>query len=178
MSENHFLYKKQKCGISCIKNWFSDMNKFKFLNIYQEKEVIGKYFWFFDIANSIFWYQKFEFLISENPVYFLMRRRLYFWGIFWHQKMIFDKKYANCLLQRMILWYQKFEFLISNNKGYFLISKNQFSDIRKSFLIYKIYKIWIFDIKKYIRFSNIKKYIRFSNIKNFDFIYQKFIFLI
>ena len=65
----------------------------------------------------IFWYQKFDFLISEN--------------IFWY------KKNRN-------FWYQK---IISDIRNYFLISENTWiSDIRKSSRFSDI-KNWISDIR-------------------------------
>ena len=78
-------------------------------------------FWYqkfdFLISEIIFWYQKFDFLISEI--------------IFWYQKNGISDGTPNRTLmlifwyQKMIFWYQKMcEFLISEN--HFLISENQF----------------------------------------------------
>jgi hypothetical protein len=108
------------------KNRFSDIRKY--LSLFDIRK------WFSDIKNSNFWYlkmiflyQKFEFLISENLVYFLISQNLFFdirkwisWYqkffiLFWNQKMIF-------WYQKMIFWYQKFDFLISIIS--FLISEN------------------------------------------------------
>ena len=100
ISENDFLISK---------NGISDIKKF---NIWYKKIL------------TIFWYQKIEFLISENHL--IKKNRAYFLIFFDIRKSISlfsDIKNSNS-------WYQKIYFLISENTLYFLISRNSFSDIK------------------------------------------------
>ena len=93
----------------------------------------------------IFWYQKFDILISEIWIIHIRKSCVFSYeapfyrGILWYQKIIFDIQFF--FYQRMVFWYHWFEFF------------NQ------------ILKVIEYLIKK-ISFSESKKYTRFSNIKN------------
>ena len=97
---------------------------------------IKKYF--FDIKNSISWYQEIEFLVSRNICYFLISRN-----------RIHDTKKSNS-------WYQEFDFFyIKNSISWyqemeFLISKI-FLDIKKYYKRCVLYKrLLVNDCCKYL----------------------------
>ena len=88
-------------------------------------------FWYHKLSEIIFWYQKIDFLISENT--WISDIRNWFsdirksWNFlisennFWYQKLIFWYQTMIFWYQKTIFWYQKFKhFLILEND--FLIS--------------------------------------------------------
>ena len=86
---------------------FSDIRKYIFCDI--KKSV-----WIPDIK-MIFWYQKIDFLISENWFFDIRKSNL------WYLKMCYI-----FYINNVNFWYQKLYFLISENLTYFLISENDF----------------------------------------------------
>ena len=116
----------------------------------------------------IFWYQKFDFLISENILWYKKSEFLTSENrdIFWYQKIIFDIRN----------WFSDIKKWFSDIRKWFLVSEIQtFSDIRK----------WFSDIRKWfsdIRKSALKSSLAFHRkswhflISENHFCYQKLIF--
>ena len=147
ISENVLFFLYQECDIQNLIFWYQKSffwyHKFVWCFWYQIFLLISG-IWIFDIRKCLifyFWYQEFDFFISE--IHFLIWQIrileirqwvLYFWRsdrfllisgiwIFWYQKMsLFYIKNVNFWYRKsyfwkseIIFWHHKFEFLKSNN---------------------------------------------------------------
>ena len=114
------------------------------------------FFFFFGGGGGVFWYQKFDFLISEI--------------IFSYQKFgISDIKKIISDIKKLDFWYQKIGFLISENPWISDVRKSHlFSDTKNDFLIPEInfwYHKMIFWYQNSCWFSDIRNW--FSDIRKF-----------
>ena len=116
------------------------ISRIRFLGIKKWILDIKKYFWYqevFDIKNSIFWYQEFDFLISRNNKYFLISRIRFpdIKNSNWYQEnefLISKNAYLN--IKNSTSWYQEIIHISWYQKIEFLISRNRFLDIKKCIL--------------------------------------------